>query len=65
MLDERDHISYPDGIQAPGGTIYISYDRERSELGEVLLARITEEDILAGELVNPNSKLKKLIHRAN
>lgn len=32
MLDERDHISYPDGTQAPDGTIYLSYDRERTRL---------------------------------
>ena len=63
MLDERRGISYPDGIQAPDGTIYISYDRERSRLGEILMARITEEDILAGKLVRPNSRLKILISR--
>lgn len=63
MLDERTGISYPDGTQAPDGTIYISYDRERSRLGEILMARITEDDILAGELVHPNSRLKMLISR--
>jgi sialidase-1 len=60
MLDERTRISYPDGFQAPDGTIYISYDRERSPLGEILMARITEEDILAGKITNPKSKLKIL-----
>ncbi|MFO7922693.1 MAG: sialidase family protein [Bacteroidales bacterium] len=63
MLDERDGISYPDGTQAPDGTIYISYDRERSKLGEILMACITEEDILAGKLISPGSKLKILISR--
>jgi hypothetical protein len=63
MLDERDGISYPDGKQAPDGTIYISYDRERSKLGEILLARFTEYDILAGKLITPDSKLKRLISR--
>jgi sialidase-1 len=63
MLDERDGISYPDGKQAPDGTIYISYDRERSKLGEILMARITERDILAGKLITPDSKLKMLISR--
>jgi hypothetical protein len=63
MLDERTGISYPDGTQAPDGTIYISYDRERSRLGEILMARITEADILAGQLVHPNSRLKMLISR--
>lgn len=63
MLDERKGISYPDGTQAPDGTIYISYDRERSRLGEILMARITEDDILAGKLVRANSRLKMLISR--
>ncbi len=63
MLDERSRISYPDGTQAPDGTIYITYDRERSPLGEILMARITEKDILAGKLVTPGSKLKMLVSR--
>jgi len=63
MLDERKGISYPDGFQAEDGTIYISYDRNRSTDGEILLARFTEEDILAKELKGPKSKLKMLISR--
>ena len=63
MLDERKGISYPDGFQAPDRTIYISYDRNRSKDGEVLLARFTEEDILAGHLVGSKSKLRMLISR--
>lgn len=63
MLDERKGISYPDGIQAPDGRLYISYDRNRSTDGEILLARFTEEDILAGKLVGPKSKLQMLISR--
>jgi sialidase-1 len=65
MLDDREHISYPDGTQAPDGTIYISYDRERSRLGEILMARITEEDIVAAKLVTAGSRLQMRIHRAN
>ena len=63
MLDERKGISYPDGFQAPDGTLYISYDRNRSTDGEILLARFTEKDILARKLVNPKSKLQMLISR--
>ena len=63
MLDERKGISYPDGFQAPDGTLYISYDRNRATDGEILLARFTEEDILAGRLVGPKSKLQMLISR--
>ncbi len=63
MLDERNGISYPDGFQAPDGTIYISYDRNRSTDGEILLARFTEQDVLAGQTVGAKSKLKLLISR--
>ncbi|MCA9177500.1 MAG: exo-alpha-sialidase, partial [Planctomycetales bacterium] len=78
VLDERKGISYPDGFQAPDGTIYISYDRNRSSDGEILLARFTEQDILArrvtgppgltrvardGGPTGPKSKLKMLISR--
>jgi hypothetical protein len=63
VLDERTGISYPDGFQSPNGTIYISYDRNRATDGEILLARFTEADILAGKLTGPTSKLKMLISR--
>jgi len=63
ILDERKGISYPDGFQAPDGTIYISYDRNRATDGEILLARFTEADVLAKQLVAPKSKLKMLISR--
>lgn len=63
VLDDRKTISYPDGIQAPDGTIFISYDRDRIERGEILLARFNEADIQAGKLVSDNSKLKMLISR--
>jgi len=63
ILDERKGISYPDGFQAPDGTLYISYDRNRSTDGEILLARFTEADILARKLTGPKSRLKMLISR--
>ena len=63
ILDERKGISYPDGFQSPDGTLYISYDRNRSTDGEILLARFTEEDILARKLVGSKSKLRMLISR--
>ena len=63
VLDEREGVSYPDGFQAPDGTIYISYDRNRATDGEILMARFTEEDILGEKLVGTRSKLKMLICR--
>lgn len=63
VLDERKGISYPDGFQAPDGTIYISYDRNRARDGEILMARFTEQDILAKKFAGPKSKQKMLISR--
>jgi len=63
VLDERKGVSYPDGFQAPDGTIYISWDRNRSTNGEILMARFTEEDILAKAFKGPNSRTRMLISR--
>ncbi len=60
LLDSRDEVSYPDAVER-NGYIYITYDRERggfkscfeeaySKAREVLIAKITEEDIIAGSL---------------
>ena len=63
MLDERSGVSYPDGVQSLDGTIYISYDHNRATEGEILLARFTEQDILAKKLEGPKATLKMLISR--
>ena len=63
MLDERKGVSYPDGFQAPDGMLYVSYDRNRSTDGEILMARFTETDVLAGKLTSPKSKLQMLISK--
>jgi len=63
MLDDRATISYPDGFQAPDGTLHISYDRNRAKDGEILMARFTEADVLARKVVSPNAKLRMLISR--
>jgi len=64
MLDERQKVSYPDGVQAPDGMIHISYDRNRATDGEILLAKFTEEDVREGAIVSPGARLKMLISRA-
>jgi hypothetical protein len=64
LLDERAGVSYPDGVQNPDGTIYIIYDYSRTGSKMILMARITEEDVRAGELVSPKSKFHLLVNRA-
>ena len=63
ILDDREGVSYPDGFQAPDGTIYISYDLNRATEGKILLARFVEEDVLAGRLLSSRSILRHCIIR--
>lgn len=44
LLDDRSEVSYPDGIQAPDGTIHILYDWNRHTDAEILLTTFTEAD---------------------
>jgi len=68
MLDARSGVSYPDAKEADDGYIYITYDRDRGAYKktmdealacarEILVARVTEADILKGELCDPGSYL--------
>ena len=72
LLDERGAVSYPDAVECEDGYLYIVYDRERgcfkSSLAEaydsareILTAKITEEDILRGEVVSEGSFLKNVV----
>jgi hypothetical protein len=64
LLDERSGVSYPDGVEAANGQIYIVYDRNRSSDKEILMATIREEDILKGKCISGDSRLKQLINKA-
>jgi hypothetical protein len=65
MIDERYHLSYPDGIETPDGRIYIVYDHGRypGTPREILMAVFTEADVYAGE-TSADTRLKMLINRA-
>ena len=63
MLDERAGVSYPPGFQAPDGTIYISYDYERTREGELYLNRFTEEDVLSGKIVTRKCYVRRLFFK--
>jgi predicted neuraminidase len=64
MLDERNNVSYPDGDQTKDSTIYVIYDFERYKDKEILLARFTEEDILAGKIVSDAGALRLVVNKA-
>lgn len=71
LLDERSNVSYPDAVEGEDGYIYITYDRERGaflsrlddvygQAREILVARITENDIVNGKLTDEGSYLKRV-----
>ena len=45
------------------GYLYIQYDRNRAEDGEILFARITEKDIISGTIASGRSALRKIVSR--
>lgn len=49
LLDERSGVTYPDTVQTSDGTIYVIYDRGRTNVKEILLTRFTEQDVISGE----------------
>lgn len=63
MLDERDRITYPDGVQTADGTIYVVYDRDRTPDGIIQMAVFNEEDVRAGKPVSNILQLKQEIDR--
>lgn len=71
LLDERDVVSYPDATVDENGRIYITYDRDRgcdcksieqaqTHHREVLIASITEQEIIDGKISSKNSYLKRV-----
>lgn len=63
LLDERDNVSYPDGVEDSSGVIRIIYDRERHKHGEIFMGVFMEADILAGKCMTSQAKLKILVNR--
>ena len=73
LIDPRDNVSYPDVCRSDSH-LYIVYDRERgADYGrgvdysryakEIQFAKLTEEDILAGTLKNPDSALRRIVSK--
>lgn len=64
VLDTRGGVSYPDGNQTADGTCFVTYDFDRYNAREIYAARFTEADVLAGECVDPRSKLQIVVNKA-
>lgn len=65
LLDERNGPSYPDGVQAPDGSIYVIYDYLRERDKQILMAVFNEEDVLEGKFSSPGSRQRALINQAS
>ncbi|MBQ2613709.1 MAG: exo-alpha-sialidase [Clostridia bacterium] len=79
MIDERRGVSYPDFAKDKDGNIYIVYDCQRDNRQEqdeenplksnaekeIVVAKITVQDIKAGKLVTEGSYLKNIISKVN
>jgi hypothetical protein len=65
LLDDRAGVTYPDGVEGTNGFLYVIYDHGRYTKGEqeILFAKITEADIVAGKLANENSRLRQVVNR--
>ncbi len=58
MIDERDDVTYPDGVQATDGTIYLVYDYHRTPEGIIHMATFCEEDVRAAKQVTDKVRLR-------
>ena len=64
MIDERGGVSYPDGVQAPDGTVYLTYDYSRTGAKQILMATFTEADVQAGEPVSGVFRTRVVVNQA-
>ena len=65
LLCDEGQISYPSATLGKDGSIYIVYDQGRGVIGQhtIFLSKITERDVLAGNLVNGESFLNRIVSR--
>ena len=62
LLDSRT-VSYPDGVEDKDGVIWMTYDRDRNGVGEILLAKFREEDVAQGGGVSGVVVLRHVINK--
>jgi len=63
-VDDRAGVSYPDGVEAPDGRIYLVYDYNRTKDKQILMATFTEADVAAGRAESPGARLRVEVDRA-
>jgi predicted neuraminidase len=65
LLDERVGVSYPDGVEAPDGTIYVIYDFDRKGARQILLSTFTEADVATGRFASPVARQRVIVNQAS
>lgn len=65
MIDERKGVSYPDGVEAPGGMVYLIYDYNRTTDREILMAKFREDDVIGGAFKSPGAQPRVLVNKAS
>jgi len=65
LLDDRETVSYPDGVEAQDGRIFVIYDRNRYAESEILMAVFTEQDVLDGLCVSNRCRLRVTVSQPN
>jgi len=63
LLDERTGVSYPDGVQADDGRIYIIYDYDRTGAREILMSVFTEQQVRDGVARAPGTRMRQLVSK--
>jgi hypothetical protein len=63
-IDARAGVSYPDGVQAPDGTIYLIYDFQRTGQKQILMATFTEDDVATGQWSSSSARQRVVINQA-
>lgn len=64
LLDEREGVSYPDGVEESDETIYVIYDFDRRGAKEILMARFTEQDVYEEAFVSAGSTTRSRVNKA-
>ena len=57
-------VSYPDGFQGTDGTLHVMYDHDRANAREILMARFTEANVLAGGFAGRDAQARMRVHKA-
>ena len=63
LIEERVGVSYPDGVQAADGTVYLIHDFDRAGEGVISMAKFREEDVRAGKPVSDGANLRVEVSR--